>query len=267
MLAAFCLHTGLAGAETAQTIEATAFTAPFRNLEISTDIRGILDKVHVEEGDLVKKGQDLVELNTDVLKAQLAVDEARVASAKLQVAAARSTHSTRKSEYERIQELYKQNVVSVDQYDKAKLEMDLAHLAVENALAEQRVNELTVIRDQAQIDQKIIRAPLDGQVFRILKRAGEAAEEQRPILTLVTIDPLYVIGYLPIRAGGRVEAGMPARFFLDDSPDQALQCEVAVADRVGDAASGTYRVKLTLPNPDRAITAGSKGRVVFSFGQ
>lgn len=252
-----------AGAAAPETLEITAFTTPFRTLEIASETRGILTEVHVEEGQPVRQGDILVELKADVLRAQLAVNEARVASAELRVEAARFTFQTRTSEYERIRGLHAEDVVAVDEHDRAKLEMDLAKLSVENASAEKLVHELNVARDKALIEQMLIRAPMDGLIHRVLKRPGEAAEENRPVLVMVAIDPLFVIAYAPIRAGGRVEAGMEATLYLEEAPETPLACTVSVADRVGDAASGTYRVKLLLPNPERAITAGAKGRLVF----
>ena len=87
------------------------------------------------------------------------------------------------------------------------------------------------------------------------------------MLILVSVDPLFVIAYVPMSAGNRIRAGDKAQFRLDDVPGQPLECQVAVVDRVGDAASGTCRVKLTLPNPGRQIKAGAKGKVVFPLSK
>lgn len=62
---------------------------------------------------------------------------------------------------------------------------------------------------------------------------------------------------------GRIKVGMKAVATLENMADKPLEATVAVVDPVADAASGTYRVKLTLPNPDKALTAGAKGTLGF----
>jgi hypothetical protein len=52
---------------------------------------------------------------------------------------------------------------------------------------------------------------------------------------------------------------MKGSLTLENRPDEQSECLVAVVDKVADVASGTYRVKLTLPNPDKELTAGAKG--------
>lgn len=248
-------------------IEVEAFTTPFRELELASETPGILLEVHVEEGDAVKKGQPLVELRSDILRAQLAVDQGRVESAKVLVSAAESTYKTRSNEYQRVRDLFETNVASKDEHEKAKLERELAELSLRSARTDQKVYELTVARDVAALKQTVILAPIDGDVFRILKHPGEAAEEYRPVLVIVAIDPLFVIAYVPIRVGNSIRADDKAVFALDHDRDRPLTCQVAVVDRVGDAASGMCRIKLTLPNPERRIKAGSKGKAVFRLSE
>lgn len=245
----------------------TSVTEPFKRLEIASEIGGVIAKVHVEEGDQVAEGQVLVELKAGVPRAQMAVDRAHVESARLQIIAYQATFQTRKMAYERALSLFENKVLSSEDYDKAQLEMELAGVGVENAIAQKRVAELAVIRDEESLKQTIIPPPCAGEIFRILKRPGEAVEEQRPVLTLVVLDPLYIIAYAPIHTFGQIQVGMKATFLMENMADTPLECTVAVVDRVADAASGTYRVKLTLTNPARRLPAGSKGTVRFKLAR
>jgi len=248
-----------------RTVDVTAFTTPYRQLEVATETGGVLAKVLVDEGDRVKKGQVLVELKNDILRAQLEVSRAQIDSAKLQTEAQQTTLKTAKIAFDRQEKLFKQGVSTSEEFDKAKLEFDLAKLRVEIASSEVRVTELASERDKERLEQTYIRAPRDGEVFRILKHPGEAVEPHRPVLNMVSIDPLFVVAFAPIGTAGAIKVGMKSTLVLENLPGQSLACAVAVVDKVADAASGTYRVKLTLPNPDRALTAGSKGVVTFTL--
>lgn len=84
--------------------------------------------------------------------------------------------------------------MSEQQYNKAKLDMEVARWRVESAKAAQRVAELSVALNRAQLGQTVVRAPITGRIFRVLKRAGEAVEVNGPVMKIVSVDPLYVIG-------------------------------------------------------------------------
>jgi RND family efflux transporter MFP subunit len=265
LLTAVPAHAGPQAAEAAPpaSVEVTAFSMPFRELDVASEIGGVLTAVHVEEGDDVTEGQALAEFKADVLQAGLAVGEARVKAAGVELASDESSYEILNSEYERALKLLEQKVMSEQQYNKARLDMELARWRVESAKAAQRVAELSVAFNRAQLEQTVVRAPITGRVFRVLKRAGEAVEVNGPVMKIVSVDPLYVIGYVPVATSGRIKVGMKAVATLENMADKPLEATVAVVDPVADAASGTYRVKLTLPNPDKTLTAGAKGTLGF----
>jgi membrane fusion protein (multidrug efflux system) len=257
----------LRGGAASAALEVTAFTAPAEELDIASEIAGVIALVHVEEGREVQKGQPLVELKADLLKSQLAVSKERVTASDVEIAAARKVLETRVKEFERADALLAQKVVSPEERDKAKLEMELAKLAVDRAEAQKKVFVLAAARDEEALRQTVIRAPRAGVVFRLLKHPGEAAQENAPVLKMVVLDPLYVIAYVPLSATGQLKSGAKAALRVETHPDVALPCTVSVVDSVADAGSGLYRVRLTMPNPDRQCIAGSKGTVRFVADQ
>ncbi|MHC4481450.1 MAG: efflux RND transporter periplasmic adaptor subunit, partial [Planctomycetota bacterium] len=168
-------------------------------------------------------------------------------------------------EYERAVGMLEEGLITDQQFQKALLEKELARLDVEAAEVDKRILELVAERDREELKQTVVRAPAAGRVFRIYKRAGEAVETHGPVLKLVSIDPLFVVGHVPIGTAGRIEVGSRAALELENMAGTSLECTVSVVDKVADAASGTYRVKLTLPNPDGAIMAGARGALTFTL--
>jgi len=251
--------------QTSDTAQVTAFTMPYRELEVASEIGGVLAAVCAEEGEDVREGQVLVQLKDEVLQAKLAVSKARVEAAKADIAGQQASFDILNTEYERAKSLKEKGVMTDKDYNKAMLDMEVAQHRLESANADLRVNELTTAFDQAALNQTIVRAPIQGQVFRVLKRAGEAVEPQNPVVKLVSVDPLYVIGYAPIATWGRIRVGTKAALTLENTAGRQFESTVEVVDKVAEVASGTYRVKLRLPNPDRAITAGAKGTLTFNL--
>jgi multidrug efflux pump subunit AcrA (membrane-fusion protein) len=84
---------------------------------------------------------------------------------------------------------------------------------------------------------------------------------KQPIAKLAEIDPLNVEVILPVTLYGRIKVGMRAQVVPEQPIGGRHEASVKVVDRVIDAASGTFGVRLQLPNPGNRIPAGVKCRV------
>jgi RND family efflux transporter MFP subunit len=248
-----------------ESVDVTAFTIPYRQLEIASIIAGVLGEVHVEEGDEVEAGQVLAQLRADIMEAQVAVAQARVEAAEYELTGRIAHHEMLEEDFARADSLHDQGVMSDREHAEAELKMVLARYAVETAKAAKQVQELEFQQSKAELDLTVLRAPIDGDILRIEKNVGEAVERYSPVLTMVSVDPLYVVAYVPVATAGRIKPGMRAMLTLENRPGDELKCSVAVVDKVADVASGTYRIKLTLPNPEKSITAGAKGTLSLTL--
>jgi multidrug efflux pump subunit AcrA (membrane-fusion protein) len=110
---------------------------------------------------------------------------------------------------------------------------------------------------RAQVDQRIVRAPFDGVVVERWRHPGERVEE-RPMLRIATLDPLRVDLVVPAMRFGQyaVNDVVAIRPELPGSP--VVSAVVSNIDRVIDAASNTFRVRLTLANPGHRLPAGAR---------
>src|SRR5690606_2338082 len=84
-----------------------------------------------------------------------------------------------------------------------------------------------------------------------------------PIMTIVQIDPLFVETYVPVALWGKITVGSQGSVVLDQPDKQSRKAWVTVVDKMFDAASGTFGVRLELPNPDDLIPAGQRCQVEF----
>lgn len=116
--------------------------------------------------------------------------------------------------------------------------------------------------DEVALDLRRIRSPITGVVVERLLAPGEAAG-RTPILRLAQIDPLRVDVFAPVTMLGKIRIGMGAQVVPEAPLNGAHLARVTVVDRVVDAASGTFGVRLELPNARYRLPAGLKCKVRF----
>ena len=129
-------------------------------------------------------------------------------------------------------------------------------------LTNQHLANLELRRASAELERRRIKSPITGVVIERSLHPGEFAK-QDPILKLAQLDPLRVEVFAPVSLLGDITVGMEAEVFPEKPITGSYKAIVSVADRVVDAASGTFGVRLELPNPDYTLPAGLKCRVKF----
>ena len=240
MIAALCLLPlfvpALSQAQTDSDLNLDCLLEPYMTVNLGTPVPGVLASVLVERGDVVKKDAPLALLDT------------RAQSAAVKVSRARAEFSKRR--IERNEELYRDDLVSGQERDE---------LVTESQLAELELNERLI-----QLEIRTIRSPVDGIIVERIRSAGEYVQETE-ILKLAQIDPLYVEVVVPVEHFGRIKSGMDATVTLQPPVNSMHIAKVKVVDRIVDAASGTFRVRLQIPNKDLKIAAGLRCRIDFSF--
>lgn len=227
---------------------------PSRTADVGSPVVGVLEEVKVERGDRVSKGQVLAILRADIERAQVGVAQSR-ARADADLQAALKAHEFAQKKRERTEDLYHKEFVSSQALDQAVAEAQVAEARLRQAREQTRHSSKELQLADAQLEQRTIRSPIDGLVVERFRDNGERVEE-RPILKVVTIDPLRVEVVLPAAYYGRVRPGLAATIQPDLASLPAVQGTVSLVDPVIDPASNTFRARLDLPNPDGRVPAG-----------
>ncbi len=223
---------------------------------------GVIDAVLVERGDVVQRGQPLVQLGAQVERAALAVARER-AGQKGDATVASSSRELARRELQRGEELHQQQYVSKTYLDKLRAEAGVAEGRSDQALERRTLATREAELAAAQLEQRTVRAPISGVVLERMMSPGEYVD-QKPMLRLASIDPLRVDVLVPAAAFGQVSPGMLGQVvpeILNRRPHTAV---VRTVDRVIDAASNTFRVRLELPNPGNALPAGLRCKLQFT---
>jgi RND family efflux transporter MFP subunit len=207
---------------------------PNTEIEISAPVEGVLSDVLVQRGDRVKRGQVLARLVSGVEKATVELAQARVEFGKRKAI--------------RNENLYQKELISIHEKDEMDTELLISKLQLKQA--------------QEQLKLRKIISPINGIVVERDKDPGEYVETE-PLLTVVSLDPLNVEVVVPAELFGTIKKGMSGKVTTIGPVSKTFKAKVILIDQVIDAASGTIRVRLALPNPKNAIPAGLNCYVKF----
>lgn len=163
---------------------------------------------------------------------------------------------------ERATDLYKSSSIAKHGLDEAQTEKILAETAHLEAIEHKRIAELEWRRAEAALNLRTIHSPVNGVVVDRLLSPGELAG-QAPILKLAQINPLRIEVFAPLSMPGKLKRGMKADVHPEGGASTDYMAEIKVVDRVVDSASGTFRVRLEMPNPDNTLPAGLSCTVRF----
>lgn len=207
---------------------------PYMVVELASPVVGIVKSITVDRGSIVTKGQVVVTLEAEIERADIELSRARL------------EYQQRK--YLRSEELFKKKILSSSERDLAETEMKIA--------------EMELRRSEELLRMRTIRSPMTGVVIERFVSPGEVARQEK-MLEIAQIDPLNVEVIAPVHMFGSIKAGMRAEVKAEDRVDRVYRARVKVIDRVIDAASGTFGIRLELRNPRHRIPAGIKCSVRF----
>ena len=234
---------------------------PHEIVELSSPVPGIVEEISVDRSDIVKKDQIVAQLQSDLEKANLELAKARATfNGDIESRKASLEYASRK--YQRTEELYSKKAISFDLKDEAATEARVTKMALHQARENKQIAQLELKRAQEMLKLRTIRSPIDGIVIDRNLSAGAYVKTQ-PILKLAKVDPLRVETYVPTALFNKIKTGMQAEIFPEPPAEGVFPATVTIVDKVIDAASGTFSIRLELPNKENKIPAGLKCKVRF----
>ena len=233
-------------------------------VEIRSPVEAMIESVRVKRGESVMKGQILFTLESGPERAAFALAQSR-AQAVGEIKAAEARVDITLKKLRRAEELVNQNFISLTARDEAEAEHKLATEELRRAQENQKIAQHEAKRAAEVLAMRTIRSPFTGIVVEVLLKPGEfgAITFKDPILKLAEIDSLHVEVILPISLYRKVNPGQRATVMPEQPVGGRYTTAVKIVDRVVDAASGTFGVRLELPNRDRGLPAGVRCKVQF----
>ena len=211
-----------------QTITATATVTAVQGVNVSAETGGRVTQIDFKSGSIVNTGDVLIQLDTANEDAQLASAEATAALAKASLT--------------RVRKLSKHNLTSQD--------------ALESAEAKVKETIAQAHNVRALIAKKTIRAPFSGRLGLRLVNIGEILREDDAIVSLHTLDPIYVDFSIPQKTLLRLKPGLEVRVIVDAAPDTPFIGAILATNPDVDLVTRSVRVRAKFANPDEVLRAG-----------
>ena len=211
-----------------ETLSAIGSVAAVQGVTVSADLPGTVDRIGFEAGRSVREGEVLAILDTRQEQAQLAAAEAQRELARLS--------------YDRMQGLLKENVVSRAEFDRAT--------------ADYRQMDARVGEIKAAIERKTIRAPFAGILGIRRVNLGQYLSPGDALVTLQSLNPIYVNFGVPQQAMSQVRPGRKIRVTAGDLAGVAFMGQVTAIDSVVDESTRNVQTQATLANPEGKLRPG-----------
>ncbi len=228
---------------------------------IGSQVQGVVDELLVDRSDLVKLGQPLVRLNADIetINLEQAIARARMAS---EIDAREADLRLAEQQMRRMSELHTQNMVPAAERDEAVSRVEVAKATLSQARDNQILQKIELRRARQLLEQRVMRSPVNGVVVEQQVFPGEFVYDN-PVMTIAQLDPLRVEVVLPSSHFGTYEPGDIATVIPETDTGRSLKAVVDVVDRQLDPRSGTFGVRLLLPNPELEVTSGQQCELRF----
>jgi len=210
-------------------ISATANLVAEDQVKVLAEAEGRVERLDVEEGDLVKKGQVL---------AVLVQDEAKIAMSKVELRASNTNAALL-----RAQDSFEQGLISSEAFDKLKMDHEIAQQEVAEA--------------EWRLAKTVIRAPFTARVTERFITLGQHLRHGDELFTVADYDPLVARIYLPERDVMELEVGREVRITPAAGTELGFTGRVRQIAPVVDTATGTVKVTVEAVQPPDGVRPGA----------
>ncbi len=249
------------------TTELPGRTSSYQVADIRPQVNGIIQKRLFKEGSDVKTGQQLYQIDP-------ALFQVKYNSAKASLAKAQANLPSIQSRAERYRELIADRAVS-------QQDVDDAAAALEQAKADIAYWQAAVEAARIDLDYTRVNAPFSGRIGRSHIKTGSLVTAYQPqaLATLQQLDPIYVdvvqssAELLRLRRNletgllsNEAASGKQVRIVLEDGAPYPLEGTLQFSDVTVDATTGSYSLRIVVPNPDHILLPGMYVRAIITEG-
>lgn len=218
------------------TIDAVGNFVAINGVDVNSEASGNVVKIHFESGQYVEKDEPLITIDDSIDQALLKFNQSELTLKELS--------------YKRQADLFKRGATPSSSVDEAKANLQQAQAKVEQI--------------QAQIQQKHIGAPFSGRLgIRQVNLGQYVTPGQTSIVSLQSLDPLYLEFYLPEQYYKRVHVNQPITFSVEEFPNILFEGTISAINSKVDLTTHNVQVQAILPNcPADAIKDPTKSPLI-----
>ena len=213
---------------------------PAQDLRLSSRAAGVVEKFHLEEGEVVQAGGPILSLDSEQEQAELQQAQALLQGAKSELARA-------EAELTRIAPLSEENIYSEKQLVEVRTEVELSRSKVQQA-------EAAIALAQARLANRTIVSPIEGIFLKTNKSVGEAVERFETVARVVDVSSLEMVVYCDSQYFSvfKLTDMVRVRVLKGAEEQPIVEAKIVHIDPIIDPSSGTFRIKLQLPRSAHA---------------
>jgi HlyD family secretion protein len=247
------------------TVTATGALEPTNQVDVGSELSGIIKTVEVDYNDRVKVGQILARLDTDKLKAKVLQSKAALESARAKVLEAQATVKESGDQLARLKEVWKlsnKQVPSQQDLDATQAALHRAKATEATAKALVSQAQATLEADETDLAKTIIHSPINGIVLTRNVEPGQtvAASFQAPVLFTLAEDLTQMELHVDVDEAdvGQVTKGQEASFTVDAHPGRTFPARITQVRYGSQTVNGvvTYKTVLNVDNSDLSLRPG-----------
>lgn len=233
--------------ELTETVTATGTIESVTQVDVGTQVTGIIDKLYADFNSVVTKGQLIAEIEKTLLQSDLTSAEANVESARL-------TYEYNLTNYQRDKALHDKKLISDYEFQTSTKDLEVSKTAYDKAKADR-------VRAAKNLNYAEIYSPIDGIVISREVEVGQTVVSNMNVANLYTIadlDNMQVIGNVDEADIGQVKVGQAVTFSVDAYSDELFEGHVTQVRLNPTTESNvvTYEVVVAAPNPEHKLIPG-----------
>jgi HlyD family secretion protein len=247
------------------TVSATGSLEPRNQVDVGSELSGIVKTVEVDFNDHVTKGQILATIDPSKLEAQVKQSKASLESANAKVLDAEATLTEMQNELKRLLQVWElsgKKIPSQNEIDSAEAAVQRAKASLASAKAQVSQAKATLEANETDLGKMVIRSPINGIVLNRDIEPGQtvAASFQAPVLFTLAEDLTQMELRVAIDEAdvGAVKNGQDANFTVDAYPDRSFNARIFQVKFGSSASEGvvTYETRLSVDNNELLLRPG-----------
>lgn len=239
-----------------------AFTEPYRDISVAAAEMGTLSELRVHEGQVVHQGDILAILDDEVLQASLQVAK-RSMSVEGMLKSAEADVVMKQRELEKLKELRGRDHASQQEVDRIETELKVADAHVQSVREDLEIKQLEARRIESQLEQRVVRAPVDGIVTELARDPGEFVSPSDPtIARIVQLDQLLIVFSVPLMHRNEVAEQETVNLLIGTEKQKATGIVEFVAP-TPDTSNSSVRVKVRVTNQERQFQSGEPAELIL----
>lgn len=233
-------------------VEAIGTLNPDEDVMVSSEIGGILRSVRVDEGTEVSRGMTLAMISDTDYRLEVKRAEAALRQAE-------ATLANTRLEYQRKEALYREELVTKQQFDDVSTRLSLAAAEMEKARA-------TLSLAGEKLSKTSIYSPLNGVIKEKKVSAGDYVKDGTPLFEIIRVDPLKLNFTVNEKDVGKIKVGQDVSFKIDTIPDKVFAGRVSIVYPHLEERTRTLQVEAKVPNSHRLLKPGLFVKVTVYTG-